>query len=286
MRFFLFLLLSLFFASCKEDITPSWLEIEEFNFTTDLAKEGENSHAIKDAWVYMDGASIGVFELPCRIPILAEGEHFFIINAGVNRNGKAAEKIKYPFYERWEGVINLKKGEVVSLIPIIKYKSNVDFHLIEDFESPGMLFEDATNTQTSLEFLSEAESPELVKYGYRCGAIYLTATDSVFKGLTSSFLELPKNDEVFLEIDYHNNNSIVMGVIAQNSVDYVEYEPYIGMYPQENSNQDWKKIYIDLKDYVSFDLNSTSNEIYLWSVKDPGNQTGEIYLDNIKVISY
>lgn len=287
MRNYLLLFLSPFFIlSCKEDTTPSWLEIPAFNFTTDEVTEGADSEGITDAWVYMDGAAIGVFELPCRIPILAEGEHYFIINAGIKQNGISAYRMKYPFYERWEGTINLTKGETVSITPNIQYKSNLDFHLIEDFESPGMMFEDDPLTQTSLVFLSETEKPEVVQYGFRCGAVYLNETDSVFKALTSSFLELPKNEDVFLEIDFMNNNSMVMGVIAQNTADYIEHTPYVQMNPQDSASMQWKKIYIDLKEDVSFEINATSYEIYLLSVLDTDNSKGVIYLDNIKIISY
>ena len=149
-----------------------------------------------------------------------------------------------------------------------------------------MMFEDDPLTQTSMVFLSEAEKPEVVKYGYRCGAIYLNETDSVFKALTSSFLELPKNEDVFLEIDFMNNNSMVMGVIAQNSADYIEHTPYVQMNPQDSASMEWKKIYIDLKEDVSFEINATSYEIYLLSVLDTDNSQGVIYLDNIKIISY
>src|SRR5689334_1436858 len=126
--------------SCKEDITPVWLEIPSIELATDDATEGSNSHAISDAWVYMDGTALGVFELPAKIPVLAEGQHEFVIFAGVKNYGMSSQRIKYPFYERYEISLSLVKGETITLNPVVTYKSNLTFEMIEDFEDTGIDF--------------------------------------------------------------------------------------------------------------------------------------------------
>ena len=80
-KILLFIFSTVFILSgCKQDdITPSWLQIDYIGLTTNVVTEGENSHGITDAWVYMDGVALGVFELPARIPVLAEGTHEFQI---------------------------------------------------------------------------------------------------------------------------------------------------------------------------------------------------------------
>lgn len=283
-----YILLALFFTfllvGCQEDTTPSWLEIPSISLSTDEPLEGANTHNITDAWVYMDGTAVGVFELPARIPILEEGEHEFIIYAGIKNNGISATRIRYPFYERYETTLNLVKGETISISPTFYYKSNTKFELIEDFESPGMAFENAINSLSTIQFVDETQEPEIVTYGFRCGGIYLTETDSLLKSLTTSYLNLPKSEDVFLEIDFWNDNSIRMGIIAQNSTDYNEHTPLVQMNPQENPV--WKKIYIDLKEDVSYEIYATSYELYFLSVLDVGNTTGTIYLDNIKIVCY
>jgi hypothetical protein len=273
--------------SCKEDITPSWLEIPAMNLTTDEPVEGSNSHSIDDAWVFMDGKAIGVFELPAKIPILDEGEHTFIIYAGIRENGINYYRVKYPFYERYETTLTLVKGETISVTPQITYKNNLRFEMIEDFEAPGMYLEDAFNSQATLVFLTASEAPDTVKYGFRCGAIHLTETDSMYKGVTSQFLDLPKNEDVYLEIDYMNNNSMVMSSIAQNSVDFVEEPPYAQFNPMKaNENLKWKKMYIPLIENISFHTTATSYEVYFLALLDPEKTTGFIYIDNIKIICY
>jgi hypothetical protein len=272
--------------SCKEDITPSWLEIPAINLTTDEPVEGANSHGIEDAWVYMDGKPLGVFELPCKIPILAEGEHAFIIYAGIKDNGISATRVKYPFYNRVEMSLTLVKGETISITPTVTYKNNLEFVLIEDFEAPGMYFENSLISQTDMVFLTESEAPDIVQYGFRCGAIYLNETDSVYKGQTSKFMDLPKNEDVYLEFDVMNNNTLVASTIAQNSSDYVEHVPLAGVNPQQTESMVWKKLYVPLIENVSWEIYATSYEIYLLSILDAANTSASIYLDNIKVICY
>ncbi|MBI3135105.1 MAG: hypothetical protein HYZ14_10575 [Bacteroidetes bacterium] len=272
--------------SCKEDTTPAWLEIPSIELTTDEPVEGSDSHGITDAWVYMDGTALGVFELPAKIPVLAEGEHNFLIYAGIKNNGISATRIKYPFYDRYEVTLNLVKGEKITVNPVVNYKSNLTFELIEDFEDTGIDFSAALISDTPMVFVDKTDYPEIVKYGQRCGGIFLTETDSIFKAATATYLDLPKSEDVFMELDFLNNNSIRMGVIAQNTTDYSEHTPLVQMNPQSESSWVWKKIYIDLKEDVSYEIYATSYELYLLSVLDPENTLGKIYLDNIKVIRY
>jgi len=291
MKHLLLLISSAFLLfSCKEDTTPAWIEIPDFQLNTVEAIHGVNSHGISDAWVYMDGDALGVFELPARIPILAEGQHEFIIIAGVKNYGMNSRRIKYPFFKSYTTSLNLIKGETILVNPIITYKDEVTLALLEDFEDTGIEFTKTNISDTSLVFIEKSTHPEIVKYGLRCGGIFLTETDSIFKAATSTFLDLPKGGEdVFMEMDFLCNNSCVMGVIAQNSGATFENTPLAEIFPHVNLGQSewfWRKIYIDLKDDVNQHQNATSYEVYLLSVLDPANTFGEIYLDNIKIVRY
>jgi hypothetical protein len=182
--------------------------------------------------------------------------------------------------------LNLVKEQETVVVPEFTYKSNVKFELLEDFEDVGIdLYTDALS-DTSIVNITDAQFPGIVKYGNNCGAIYLDQFDSLFKAATSSDLDLPKNEDVFLEIDYMNSNSMVMGVIAENSTQVAEHTPLVGFLPQDASTMVWKKMYIDLKDDVSAELSATKYEIYFLSVLDDELTNGVIYIDNIKVVRY
>lgn len=282
-----FLSFALLFGSCqKDDLTPSWLIIDEIELQTDEATEGPNSNGITDAWIYMDNEALGVFSLPARIPILAEGEHDFTIYAGIKVNGISATRARYPFYDRFDQKIVLTKNEEMVINPVVRYKENVQFQLLEDFEDIGIDFQPDLNSDTNITTITATEYPDIVKYGNSCGMITLTSTDSVYKGETNTNLILPRNQDLFVEIDYMNTNTIAMGIIAENSQQRNEHNPLVIMNSQQAETMVWKKIYIDIQEDVSYEINATSYEIFLLSILDAANSSATIYLDNIKVIRY
>ena len=129
---------SLFFLGCtKEDLTPSWLKIEPFTLTTDPSSQGVNSHAITNVWLFMDSKSLGVFELPCVVPILDEGNHTFELIPGVKNNGISAKRIQYPFYKIFTIDGKLTLNDTLTIFPTTEYKSGTEFSYIEDFEGDG-----------------------------------------------------------------------------------------------------------------------------------------------------
>src|SRR5690606_28600184 len=150
------------------------------------------------------------------IPILAEGEHNFVIYPGIKQNGISATRVRYPFYERYDATINLIKGEEVVVTPTTTYKSETQFKLIEDFEDVGVDFIPDIISDTTIVVLDNGAYPNIVKYGSKCGAVFLSELDSIYKGTTNSDLNLPgEGAEVYVEIDYMNNNSMVLGVVAE-----------------------------------------------------------------------
>lgn len=284
-----FIFASLLLASCKKNIdtTPSWITIDQFNLTTDLGTQGEATEGISDAWVYMDNQPVGVFELPCKIPIVAEGTHSFSIYAGIKNNGISATRKRYPFYTKWEGDLTLIKGDTVAVTPNITYHTGLTFSMLEDFEDSGIDFIKQPISDTNMIFIEKASNPTIVEWGDRCGGIFLSGADSIYEGATALLMDLPKSAaEVYVEIDYMNTNGIALGVIAQNASDVAKHGPLVLMNAQNPGEQVWKKIYIDLKDDVSSELSATSFEIYLLSILDDGDEQGFVYVDNIKIVHF
>lgn len=281
------ILITLVLFSCKkDDLTPSWLIISEIQLQTDEGTEGPNSNAITDAWIYLDNVPFGVYSLPARIPVLEEGEHELIIYAGIKQNGISATRIKYPFYTRYDTKVNFVKEQETTVSPLVYYKSNVQFELKEDFEDVGVDFQKDPISDTNIVLITSAAYPDIVKYGNNCGRIELSESDSIYKGFTNTTMNLPRNEDVFLEIDYMNSNSIATNVIAKNAGGTAEHPPVFILNGQDSDNMIWKKIYINLTEDVSSEINATSYELYLLALLDPENSSGVIYLDNIKVLRF
>src|SRR5690554_7121515 len=95
-----------------------------------------------------------MYELPAKIPIIGDGAHEFVLIPGIIVNGIGETKKRYPFAEQFKEIITLKKNDTVSVSPKTRYYSALNF-LIEDFESPSMQVDVATESTATLGRSSE-----------------------------------------------------------------------------------------------------------------------------------
>ena len=283
----LILITMLSLTSCNEDVTASWLKIDKILLNTNTTTEGENSQDITDAWVYMDNQPLGVWELPCEIPILDDGKHNFTVYAGIKNNGISATRIKYPFYRTAEFELTLTKGETINYTPQVSFKSNLIFNGQENFEDTGIIINPNTDYDTSkVKIISKTNYPNIVKYGQNCGKMTLSSIDTLTQVFTNEALDL-RPGIVYLEIDYMNTNTFALGI---NSISITNgqsnNDAFIRINAQEESSVEWKKIYLELTEYVKGVSKPISFDFYIVSALDNGKTSGEVYLDNIKIIQF
>ena len=277
------LLITLLYCSCRDTFTaniPAYIEINNFNFdgntSIDMPHSAYyNSINITDSWVSMNGEVIGVFEIPSQIPILSEGIHSFDIYPGIKVNGISGNRIKYPFYKKFEIDVTLSQEQILSIQPITSYIENITFQLKEPgtFEQPGTMFERVdTNDPKAIRQTYE------VFQGQYSAAIYLDSLNNKFDLRNIDELELPLN--TFLELDFKSNISFNVGVVIINSGNIPIKEELIQLYPTEN----WKKIYLDLYPLINQGNNNSKFKIYLDGQYDDLITNNSIYIDNIKLV--
>lgn len=270
-------------SSCiKNNPDPSWIRIEKWILkdNTEL-DEGELTQNFSDVYVTVDSKIIGFFELPVTLPLLLEGQHEIKLYPVIKNNGISATKKIYPHCQSYTTTVNLVKNETLTLNPETKYYSNSVFW-IEDFENSSYQIDD-NNSSTSGKFYKENDA-SILQYGNYYGHIQVTNTDSLWIGKTTPPLSLPKNGtEIYLEIDYMNTNSLLTGVNAITSSG-VKDNPNIQLNKQASGQPKWKKIYIELKEIVSYSSNATNFEIYFKAIYDSELLTGDVYIDNIKIV--
>ncbi len=280
---FIVTLVFLLFGCVKNNPDPSWLEVTEWSLVKNTSAQyeaGELTHNITDAWVFVDNQIIGVFEVPFKIPILKSGNCNIKIYPTIRNNGIASTKKIYPFLNVHEVDVTLKENEVVHIDPVTQYNSTT-FFWIEDFEDASIKLE---NDPNSLASISTGSDPSILQYGNFYGAVHLDKTDSVWVAYTTGQLVLPKfGKEVYLEVDYRNSNSIITGVLAVEP-DKTTPNPNIQMNKQKVGEEQWKKIYIDLKEIVSYYVNAGYYEISFQSLLESGYLSSDVYIDNIKVV--
>lgn len=276
---------SLFSACVKNNPDPSWLEITAWELQVNPNSQyptGELTQNFTNAWVYVNDNPVGVFELPVRIPLLTDGETKITVFPAILNNGISATKKIYPFVESYSTTVTLAKNATSVVNPTTRYVSYTRFW-IEDFEEASIkITDDATSTAN----LGTSGDPSIIQpfNNSRFGRITLNSTENKWYAFTDD-LVLPKGAEVYLELDYHNTNSVVTGLLGIGASGVAE-NPNIQLNPQAATEVKWKKIYIDLKEIVS---NSTSAEYFkvsFQSLIDEGLTSGEVNIDNVKLVYF
>ncbi len=285
---YFFVVLSFGLSGCvKNNPLPVWLEINQWTLTSNpnsVNEPGALTHNFSDVWVYVDGKVIGVFEVPCKIPVLVSGNCKVSLYPAIKNNGLAAVKKIYPFAEPFETTLQLTEGETYVFNPVTRYNTNTKFS-IEDFESNTVTIEKETvysSPNLNLQIQNNPSEGNWGNYGY----LSLNTIDSLWIGILPELI-LPKSGaEVYLEFDYKNTNSILTGIIErQIGGSNVDHGGYTAI-RQKLENLQWKRIYIDLKDVVSNTPNGYAYRQYLKMSLDSGLSSSEVYIDNIKVIHF
>lgn len=293
----LILLFSLIFgltACIKNNPDPSWIQVNEWQLTVNPNSQnptGVLTENITDAWVFIDNEIVGVFEVPFKVPVLYEGSSNILIYPAIRNNGISATKKIYPFLEPYELNTNLVKNEILIIDPTTQYYDQVDFW-IEDFEDATVDIVDGPTSLVSLERTNDITALDnTINEGFY-GRVTLDQTNSTWIGSTvannngSIVMNLPKGQEVYLEIDYHNTNSLLTGVLAINSLGGATDNPNIQLNPQSESEVYWKKIYIDLREIVSGSVSADYFEFSFQSLLDEGETSGVVNIDNIKAVYF
>lgn len=287
----------LVFSACEtgdlEAEVPSYFAIDEVSVIKDPAL-GSNSHNITDVWVTMDNQFLGTYELPCRFPILDEGEHEFKIVPGIKLNGISGTRAQYFFYENCELSLNgeklednkvvLTKEETVYLTASTEYKELSRVPLNEDFESAGSFFESINRDDETIPLLSaemrKTTDPDMVFEGSSSGIITLQAdTNYVEIESISSILIANKLGWSILEMDYKTDIPFTVGVFINNDIESVRL-PSLTINPKD----EWNKIYIHMTPQIGAPTQVSTYKIYLNAYKSDDETGGTILLDNIKLI--
>ena len=279
-------------SSCSKEQfkaeTPSYLKINAINLETE-SYQGSNSQKITDAWVTMDGIFLGAFELPCTIPILADGEHEFSISSGIKSNGISATRLRYPFYNVCdlyyedsnliiaENKINLFRDSVLSISAITTYTDRTNFLFVESFEDAGVIIEPSSDSDTTLQ---KTYSESLVFEGEGSGLVQLDSVNDFFELISSEFVSINSmHNQTMLELDYRCDHSFKIGV-AMKSAESGEINRFESLHI--DSSNVWNKIYVHMTNQVNLGTAEDEYGIFIGMRKGASSETATFYFDNIK----
>ncbi|MCB0478086.1 MAG: hypothetical protein KDC84_07980 [Crocinitomicaceae bacterium] len=277
-------ILTLFlFLGCKKQPIPAFISIDNFqlvnNPTVPNSVEGELTQDIDFVLLYVNGNNLGYYELPIRVPVLAEGVASIKLYPCVKQNGISGTVIDYPFYKSFDTTLNLVPEAEYSLSPTTMYTDNISTWIM-DFEGANSL-----NSQpNSVVDMIKITDTTHVKYGTGCGYVHLTTTDSMWNARTSS-LATPSG-KIWVELDYKISNTVLNTFVAGYSGGLSDEYPYLYLNPETSSLTEWKKIYIDFTENRSAITDALYYEAGFTAILDPDKTFSDIYFDNVKIIYF
>lgn len=286
-------LLSTAFSACQlinpEEPAASYLYIPSISLevATD-GSEGSASHDIQDAWVFVNGELIGVFGLPATVPILKDGPAEISISAGIKRNGISNDRVFYPFYSPYIQSLQLISGKTDTLLPVVRYRDNLKFVWIEDFEDGSNAFTkyDILATEDSM-FISE-DPGEVFSFpgevNRRSAKILLDTGEQYFHNATANDFILPRGENsIYLEVNYRCEVPLQFGIVPTVNTFFGSVPVFLAF----STGTQWKKAYISLQEDVNTPEFKRDNfKVFLAAISNRFDRPVSILVDNLKIIHF
>jgi hypothetical protein len=278
-------------AGCvRNNPDPAWLEVTEWTMQSNAigvtGDEGVLTHNFTDAWVYIDNKLIGVFEVPFKIPVLVSGNSEIKLYPTIRNNGISATKKIYPFAKPYIISADLVENQTLTVNPSTEYFAGTRVTLW-DFDDPNNYgIEEAPGSPASMIVDFDTQVITSIN-GSGYGHVSMNVSTDQWQATNSILLEnIPKQQsEVYLEIDYHNTVSLITGVVAVepgSSIGNVNVQ----LNGQQESEVEWKKIYLDLKTIISGYPNSTGYYLSFDALMPDTLANGYVNIDNMKLVHF
>ena len=281
----------------KTDVTPAYivinkedvsLAIDNLELTQFNSNSGLTARNFPYVWVTVDGDKLGIWELPCKVPVLNSGIVSIELQPGIEMNGMSTTCPEYPFVTTYKTSVFLEKGVETEIKPRFQYyKNNLEFPLVENFETAGTVFA-PTDTSSPL-YVQKITDPSLIytnpddptDINTCSGYIQLKDSTTSFE-IASDYIGLPGNGRsVFLELNYKCDHDLYAGLIVRQSTSIPSHESLVVM---RSTKGEWKKIYINLTLAVSRNTTATGFKIVFSGATNGGTDIANYYFDNIRVM--
>lgn len=273
----------------KAEPIPAYIFIKSIDLKVKTdGSQGSNSHDIKDAWVFANGVFIGVFELPCMVPILEKDSTLITVFAGIKVNGQSNNRKFYPFYDIYKKMVFLRPTVIDTLKPLIFYKEAVTFPWIEDFEDLAVSLEKTGVTRTIDSLNITSLSNEVFDFG-KAGNRYSGKVDfrskiGTFENSSIGIYDLPRaTSDIYLEVNYKSDVPISFGLYptSGSSLDFG-----IPVYYSFANPTEWKKAYVRLSDDVNTNANAGKKFRIFINAVNKEAKPAVILIDNIKLLHF
>jgi hypothetical protein len=270
-------------SSCEKfsgQSIPAYLTIDSIYLSTDYMLQGTDSHSITDAWVYIDDELLGAFELPARFPVLKTGNHSVMVWPGIKKDGIAATRINYDYYNPIVKNINFTPDSTAAMGRLkTTYQSSAKFTWKEDFEQVSISLDTINHSGAWIQ--KTANGSPLTFEGNHSGMVVMDSIHDYFECQMHSESPIPYATPVYLEMNFNTSNSLDIGVFSYGTTILYQTK-IITLNPTHGK---WKKIYIDLTTTLNSYTGMSTYRVYMGAFKDAGMKQDTILFDNFKVVA-
>jgi hypothetical protein len=265
----------LLFASCvKENAVPAYINIPSFSFTTSIG-QGTSAQKISDVWVFVDGQSLGAYQIPARFPFVGVGKHEFLLFAGIRNNGIRSNPVIFQSAKTFSTTLDVKSGDDITIRPTATYIDGIKFWLNEEFET--------TNTFTINRDNNAATGFSTFVNGFegRSASITLTKSSPIIEKATSVRAQLPDNAQsTIIELHYKTDSPLEVGLVGY-STGFPNGETTYKIILSPNKT--WNKTYIDVTQEAK-DLKAKDFQVVFRSQLPDTLTQATVLIDNVKLV--
>ena len=237
------LFIGLVLASCGDQAEdPIYVTINTPIFVIGT-NQGTAFQNVNEYFMFHRTNLLGGFSYGKQIPVLASGLEDLLIFPGINKNTLSEQPDRYNMMEADTFTKDFIPGESVSFTPTFRYRNNVNFRVIEDFE---------TGTGLTMDIDRDEESQFIVMpgvgYNGTSGGVMEVNSDHPLLEIGSGvpLTSFPPTGDIILEITYKNNVDIGVGVYAENNFEQNELRYHVIL----KASEDWNKEYIELSQKI------------------------------------
>ena len=234
--------------------------------------------------------TLGVFQLPCTIPVLRHGTAKYLrVVPVVKQNGIAGTRIAYPYYQTIrlenitfaaDSVTNLGRYDSHTGQWYLQghyYSRDYIEILSEDYFEPTSF---SINFDSTLTWMRNDPENACTGQGYGLFEVPDSVTVASFY-ITTSYS--PANTKIlYLEMDYKTDLDLYINMMGftTSSSGTASSNSVMTLY----QNSKWQKIYINLgRTWSQFNYNTPITLFF--QAANPDHKGGRIMLDNVKVIT-
>jgi hypothetical protein len=271
-------LFALLLQSCsltpQAEEVPSFINVNSITFddtTATFRNIAVMPYAVNYAWVFHDGVFLGVFQIPAKLPVLAEGQGSLRLWGGVKlmaMNGLSHLYAVHPLYRDYVTPIALVRGQEADVDATITYAAETPatFTLNENFENSSKQLHLANGQAMPVTEVTTSQG--ITKAGY------ITQAQTI----VSDTLVLPRDRRLLvLEFDYKSASPLALefkaDILRAGTI-------YKGL--TLDATDTWQKVFVNLTSEVNNAVPDSRHLLFFNYA--PGTAGDSLLLDNVRIV--